>query len=155
MKQSLARRLSSAADQVQSYAAFLAASELVAARHGISGAIIRRGPRQQDLQKLIVLGRVTVTARDETTGRIRAIASELRADRLEIERIRAVIAARQEALYLAHMVFGRPQRSLARVAGISHKALQKALAVVEDRRSDPMVDRMLDEAELQLMGDPA
>lgn len=61
-------------------------------------------------------------------------------------------AARQEAIYLTHVVFKRPLRSVARVAGISAPGALKALRAVEDRREDPGFDRALDELELELMG---
>lgn len=61
-------------------------------------------------------------------------------------------AVRQEAIYLAVTAFGRPLRSVARVAGISAPGALKAVRAVEDRREDPRFDRALDELELELMG---
>ncbi|CAN1721967.1 protein of unknown function [Hyphomicrobium sp. 1Nfss2.1] len=155
MNKALARRLCASADRLQSHAAFLAACEIVALRRNLPAAQIRNGPSPAETHKLIQLGKSTVRRRDGASGRVLAIEHRvMAADQAEIARIRALVAARQDALYLAATVFGRGHRSLARAAAISHKALQNALAAVEDRRSDPTVDRMLDEAELQLMGAP-
>ncbi len=66
--------------------------------------------------------------------------------------IAAVAAARHEAIYLAVTVFGRPYRSVARVAGLSHAAVNKAVGKVEDLRDDPRYERELDDMELALMG---
>lgn len=60
------------------------------------------------------------------------------------------VIARQEAIYLATTVFGRPVRAIARVAGISAPAVLKACRAVEDRR-DGDYDRHLDELELELL----
>jgi len=155
MNKALARRLCASADRLQSHAAFLAACEIVALRRNLPAAQIRSGPSPSETHKLIQLKGVRIVDRDEDTGRIRSIAYAWEADPGEIDRIRALVAARQDALYLAATVFGRGHRSLARAAGISHTAMRLALAAVEERRSDPIVDRMLDEAELQLMGEPA
>lgn len=133
MNKALARRLAASAERLQSYIAFLAACEIVALKRGISAAVIGRGLTVEETHKLLP----QLTAADE------------------INRLRAIASARHEALYLSHIVFRCRQRALARAVGITHPALRKALAAVEERRSDPVVDRMLDEAELQLMGEPA
>lgn len=133
MNKALARRLAASAERLQTFAAFLAACEIVSIRRGISSADIRRGLTLAETHKLL-------PPHDCPK---------------EVARLRAIASARHEALYLSHIVFGREQRPLARVAGISPPALRKALAAVEERRSDPIVDRMLDEAELQLMGEVA
>lgn len=63
------------------------------------------------------------------------------------------VLARREMFYLAITLFNRPQRSVARVAGISQPAIKKGIGAIEIRRDDPRYDRRLDELELALMGD--
>ncbi len=155
MQKALASRLCASADKLQSYAAFLAASEVVALRRGVSASDIRRGLTPEETHRIVAVSSAT-HQRDARTGRVVAVLQNIpAADADEIERLRAIAAARHEALYLASTVFGRGPRSLARAVGLSHTAVAKAVAAVEDRRSDPKVDRMLDEAELQLMGELA
>lgn len=139
MRASLTRRLLRGAEAVRSYAAFCAASEIVAQRHGLPAEIVRRGPTPEQIARLVV--------REAETRR-------LAAPDAEVASIRALATARREAFYLAHITYGAPMRSLARAAGVSHAAVRKALEAVEWRRTDPAFDRALDEAELQLMGEP-
>lgn len=68
---------------------------------------------------------------------------------------RRISQARREALYMTVVHFGRSRRSVKRATGLSHQAVMKSLAAVEERREDPRFDRMLDEIELELMGEAA
>jgi hypothetical protein len=129
MRTSFARQLSSSADRFASFAAYLAATEVVAIRHGVAAERVRRGLTQAET------ARVALSARGLGSDEEARIAT-----------------ARHEAIYLAVTVFGRSHKSIARAAGISPPAVRKALTAIEDRRDEPRFDRELDELELQLMG---
>lgn len=78
--------------------------------------------------------------------------NDVRYDRGEA---RSVNEARHHALYLLSTVYDMPLRKIARLFGVSHEAVRKAIAAVEDARTDPRTDRQLDEMQLALMGDAA
>lgn len=66
-------------------------------------------------------------------------------------RPRRIAALRHQALYIAVTHFGRPQRSVARAAGLSHEAVAKACRQIEELREDQAFERMMDELELDCM----
>lgn len=68
---------------------------------------------------------------------------------------RRISLARSEALYMTVVRLGRSQRSASRALGLSQPAVHKSVTCIEERREDPQFDRMLDEFELELMGDAA
>lgn len=133
------------ADRFVSHAAWRAAVAVAAARHGLPMERVRQPLTLQECARL-----AGVISRRDARGR--AVA---RRPTAESQALRAVAAARREALYLAVTVFGRGTRSIARVAGVSHKAVSQALTEIEEQRSDRRFDRALDEAELDLMGEMA
>jgi len=54
-----------------------------------------------------------------------------------------VAFARQVAMYVAHAVLGMSYSAVGRLCGRDHKTVFHACRVVEQRRDDPAVDRML------------
>lgn len=118
-------RLAARAERAASALAFEASVHVVASRRGIDPQDVRAGRRSEQ------------QARTED-GRFLPPGDD-------------AVRARQEALYLAHAVFNRPVRSVARAAGLSAPAVLKAVRAVEDRRDDHTIDRRLDELELELM----
>jgi hypothetical protein len=122
-------RRAARAERLAARAAFVAAAAQVAGRHGVPLARVVAPPSPADQAAVALASRGLA---DPTAAR--------------------VAAARREALYLAVTVCGRPGRSVARAAGLHHRAVQKALAAVEDKRDDPQVDRALGETEVALMG---
>lgn len=66
-------------------------------------------------------------------------------------RARPVAEARRVGLYLAVVAFNRPGREIARVVGVSHEAVRKALRLVEDKRDDEAFDAWLATLEQELM----
>lgn len=78
--------------------------------------------------------------------------NDVRNDRGEA---RAVNEARHHAIYLLSTVYDMPLRKIARLFGVSHEWVRKAIASVEEAREDPRTDRRLDELELALMGEAA
>jgi chromosomal replication initiation ATPase DnaA len=71
---------------------------------------------------------------------------------LRASRRRDHVALRRQAIYIAVTHFERSARSVARAAGMHHRAVQKALRSVEDQRSDQSFERLMDELELECMG---
>lgn len=63
-----------------------------------------------------------------------------------------VAHARQTAIYLTHAVGGVPQRAIARAIGLTEAAVCKAIQSIEDRRDDPKLDRMIDQAAKAVAG---
>lgn len=51
--------------------------------------------------------------------------------------------ARQVAMYIAHAAFGMRYNAIGRLCGRDHKTVIHACWVVEQRRDDPRIDRML------------
>ncbi|MCK9909200.1 hypothetical protein MXD81_08670 [Microbacteriaceae bacterium K1510] len=51
--------------------------------------------------------------------------------------------ARQIAMYIAHAVLGMGYRAIGRLCGRDRKTVAYACRVVEQRRDDPAIDRML------------
>lgn len=51
--------------------------------------------------------------------------------------------ARQIAMYMAHAVLGMGYSAIGRLCGRDHKTVAYACRVVEQRRDDPAIDRML------------
>jgi hypothetical protein len=129
MAHSVFRRLASNADHLASAAAFSASCAAVALRRGV--------PFQRVLAGLSPSERIVVA--HAARGLVESDAAE-------------VAACRHEAIYLAVTVFGRPHRSLARVAGVSHAAINKAVRTVEEGREDEDYDSDLASIEQQLMG---
>lgn len=128
----LAHRLAVRADHLVSLAAFAAAVQVVATRRGVCPDKLRQGLTAEQTAKVALYAR-GLSKSDE----------------------RDLAAARQEALYLAVTHFNRGHRSIARVAGVSHKTVERACAAVENRRDDRAFDRDIDELELALMGSAA
>ncbi len=64
----------------------------------------------------------------------------------------AIAHARQTAVYLTHAVGGIPQRTIARAIGLTEAAVCKAIQSIEDRRDDPALDRMIDQAAKAVAG---
>ncbi len=60
---------------------------------------------------------------------------------------RSEAAQRDASLYLAHVEHGASLRRLASVAGTHPSTVSRAVARVEDRRDDPLYDRLIAEAE--------
>lgn len=60
--------------------------------------------------------------------------------------------ARRMAIYCTATLFDRPNRQIARAAGISRQLVDRFVGDVEETRSDARFDRELDEIELDLMG---
>ena len=60
---------------------------------------------------------------------------------------RTACSARDAALYLAHTGHGESIRALAAAAGAHPSTVSRSIRRVEERRDDPLVDRMLSEAE--------
>lgn len=58
---------------------------------------------------------------------------------------------RRLALYLANVAFGIPVRELGRVAGVDHRAVGRALNLIEDLRDDPAVDARIEQLEQELV----
>ena len=71
---------------------------------------------------------------------------------LRASRRRDHVALRRQAIYIAVTHFGRSARSVARAAGMHHRAVQKALRDVEDARDDEGFERLMDELEIECMG---
>lgn len=63
-----------------------------------------------------------------------------------------VAHARQTAVYLTHVFGGVPQRAIARAIGLTEAAVCKAIQSIEDRRDDPKLDRMIDQAAKAVAG---
>jgi hypothetical protein len=57
---------------------------------------------------------------------------------------------RQQAIYLA-VITGHPRRDIARAVGLSPEIVARHCRVVEERRDDAALDRLLDELELEMM----
>ena len=82
----------------------------------------------------------------------RAAAVVARATRLRVADVLAPSRwperrARRTAVYLAVTAGGVPGRQVARVAGLHHRQVQRALAQIEDRRDDPAFDAFLSRLE--------
>lgn len=93
-------------------------------------------------------------ARHALTAAARIVAAEAR---LPVEAVlaprghgRAAWRARQRAAYLAVVVGDVPAHAVAAAAGIDEKSVRKALAVVEDARDRPDVERRLARMETRL-----
>ncbi len=86
-------------------------------------------------------------------------ASEFGVDKSEIEKRSGDVwykpsnklsVARRTAIYLAVVVFDRPMRSVARVAGYTGSGALKAIRAIEDRRDDEQFDQTLEKLTLEL-----
>jgi chromosomal replication initiation ATPase DnaA len=67
------------------------------------------------------------------------------------DRVRQVVRARHEAIYLAVTVCGARLRAVADAAGIRAPTVHAIVRGVEDGREDPTYDRHLDELELECL----
>jgi hypothetical protein len=131
MTHAVFHRLAARADRLASHAAYSVAATIAADRHGLSRERVQAPPTPAEQASIAHAARGLANVDPQVTR---------------------VTAARHEAIYIAVVILGRGHRSVARVAGVSHTAVNKAVAAVEDRRDDPRFDRSLDQIQLQLMG---
>jgi hypothetical protein len=124
--------------------ALVQAGEAPASRLRTRGRLLRLDPRQADPRGL----RLAELVAAERGIKLRAL--------FQPDRGQAGIAlARQLAMYLMHVEYGRLYADVGRFFGRDRTTVSHACALIEDMRDDPEFDAMLERLRLALLDETA